>query len=367
MHASARSCRVDPGGRSRPSGVSGFSLAEMLVALALSLVVVGAALTAAQNARRANELATQLLDMNGGLRAAMDLMVRDLIQVGQGLPAGRVIEKPTGAGATPVRRPGPPAARLTFDTAAPVFSAVTVGAGLGPAYREPDASGGTVTGPATDIVTLLYVDNRFDGITCTITPSARVIAVSPNPAAGGARISGPSVSDPLVAGDLIMVTGSNAASGSALAVVTRVAGQSVHLDADDPMNLNQMSGAADGTLMQLLPTPARATSAALSRVRMVTYFLDTAPDTPRLMRQINYNPPRTVAVGVDNLQVSYDLADGVNNPTNVKAPAVPNQIRKVNLYLSARSRRRGPDGQFLRNSLATQVALRSLAFVDRYL
>jgi hypothetical protein len=35
--------------------------------------------------------------MNNGLRTAMDLMVRDMLQVGQGLPTGRVILVPSGA------------------------------------------------------------------------------------------------------------------------------------------------------------------------------------------------------------------------------------------------------------------------------
>lgn len=77
----------------------------------------------------------------------------------------------------------------------------------------------------------------------------------------------------------------------------------------------------------------------------------------------------------------YDLADGVNNPSNVRmddddlnggsvncpTSCYPNQIRKVNIVLSARSRlpRRGTQ-QFFRNRLVTQVSLRSLAFVDRY-
>ena len=73
----------------------------------------------------------------------------------------------------------------------------------------------------------------------------------------------------------------------------------------------------------------------------------------------------------------------MNNPSNVRmddadlaatgpagvrrCPAYPNQIRKVNIMLSARSRlpRRGTQ-QFFRNRLVTQVSLRSLAFVDRY-
>ena len=40
----------------------------------------------------------------------MDLVVRDLLQVGQGLPDGRVIGVPNGAGSAPIIRPGPAAA-----------------------------------------------------------------------------------------------------------------------------------------------------------------------------------------------------------------------------------------------------------------
>ena len=39
----------------------------------------------------------------------MDLIVRDMLQVGQGLPAGRVIMIPNGVGALAIRLPGLPA------------------------------------------------------------------------------------------------------------------------------------------------------------------------------------------------------------------------------------------------------------------
>ena len=84
---------------------------------------------------------------------------------------------------------------------------------------------------------------------------------------------------------------------------------------------------------------------------------------------------------VENLQITYDIADGVTNPANVRmteadlngtgacAPrsCSPNQIRKVNLLLSGRSERPSRvSQQFFHNTLTTQVSLRSLAFVDRY-
>ena len=88
----------------------------------------------------------------------------------------------------------------------------------------------------------------------------------------------------------------------------------------------------------------------------------TDPRRPRLIRRMNNGHPTTfdntlgtvVAFDVEGLQISYDLADGVGNPTNVRmddadldgtgrcAPLVcsPNQIRKVNIAFTGRSRQR---------------------------
>jgi hypothetical protein len=73
---------------------------------------------------------------------------------------------------------------------------------------------------------------------------------------------------------------------------------------------------------------------------------------------------------LEDLQLAYDLVDGVTNPTNIKTPTAPNspnQIRKVNIFLAGRSdsAMRNMD-DYLQRSLSTQVSLRSLSFVDRY-
>jgi hypothetical protein len=95
----------------------------------------------------------------------------------------------------------------------------------------------------------------------------------------------------------------------------------------------------------------------------------------------NNNLGTAVAFDIEGLQISYDLADGVSNPANVKMVAAdllptggcspsacsPNQIRKVNLLMAARSKSvLKSNRQFLRNRLLSQVSLRSLAFVDNY-
>ena len=127
------------------------------------------------------------------------------------------------------------------------------------------------------------------------------------------------------------------------------------------------------------PLPVIATDA--TRIRMISYYIDalTDPARPRLVRRINNQAPTAVAFDVENLSISYDLVDGATNPANVRMtladmtngcagdPCSPNQIRKINIMLSARSKTKlKGSGQYLRNRLLTQVSFRSLAFVDKY-
>jgi type II secretory pathway pseudopilin PulG len=350
---------------------AGFSLIELLIASAISMVIVGAILTAMTDVYRLNDLAQQTNALNGNLRTAMDLMIRDFLQVGQGLPAGRVVLIPSGGGSGPINRPGPPGTAYTFPVGAIELPAVTEGPGLGP----------MINGVTTDMITTLAVDSAFetvgltalaaDGSTMTVDPAVNITDGGP---------------DDLRVGDIIMFT---KGALSALQVVTAVNGQTVTFNTgpEDPLNLNQR-GAANGTIMQLLadappdvPSPVFLPTRA-SRIRMVSYYLDalTDPTTPRLVRRLNSGQGMTVAFAVENLQISYDLADGVTNPTNVRmtaadldgsgrcapSPCSQNQIRKLNVVLTGRSARRAPTGQFLHNTLASQVSLRSLAFVDRY-
>ena len=105
------------------------------------------------------------------------------------------------------------------------------------------------------------------------------------------------------------------------------------------------------------------------------------PDEQRASDDFDNTLGTVVAFDVEGLQISYDLADGVYNWSNVRMtdadlagtgrcpPLVcsPNQIRKVNIALTGRSRQRlRATAQFAHKTLVTQVSLRSLAFVDRY-
>ena len=341
--------------------------------MAVTLIVLAGTLVAMTNAMRASETAKGVTGMNTNLRVGMDLMVRDFIQTGQGLPVGRVVSVPNGVGAGPVVRPGPPGSAYTFDPNSPVLSAVTPGPDLGPQISQ----------APTDMVTILAADSSFENV-CLSALNADNMTVDAN-----VNISdgGP---DDIRVGDLVMLT---KGTFSALLFVTATADQTVTFSGGDPMNLNQYDNTLTmlGTLNQLRAAAPPDTPAACpagvptraTRVRLISYYVDAATDpaNPRLVRRMNADPGRVVAFSVEGLRISYDLADGATNPTGIRMDAndldgsgacnpsacSANQVRKINVFLSGRSRNRhSVTDDFMRNALTSQVSLRSLAFVDRY-
>lgn len=331
---------------------TGFSLVEFLVSTMLTLVVLGISLATFSDAVNINQLAGLVADTDQNLRSGLTMLTRDLIQAGEGIPTGG-IPVPSGDGSTPVNRPGPVGVAYTFP-AGMVLPAVTPGAGLGP----------LVVVQPTDLITVIYADPTL--------PLNGAPLVSINASGSRAEVDPAiSITEPdsaVRAGDLIMFSN---AVGNALQEVTGTDGaQTMFFDPGDPLNLNQPA-AAQGTLVRLQSSPGAYPPTAATRVVMVSYYIDVSnPAGPRLVRQVGAGPRLAIALGIENLQLSFDLVDGATNPTNVKtavAPNSPHEIRKVNVFLSARSEAPAlRTQQVFRNSLATQVSLRSLSFVDRY-
>jgi prepilin-type N-terminal cleavage/methylation domain-containing protein len=323
-----------------------------------------------------------LIELLIAMTIGVDLLVRDFIQVGQGMPTGRTVQVPNGVGALRIQRPHPQGSLCTeWPAGTTALSAVTPGPGCGP----------VINGVATGLVTTLAVDAVLDAVPVqSFNLVGHTATVStPAQAAGGRDISAGGPDDVRV-GDLMMFT---KGSGSALVYVTAVDGvQTFTFGGGDPMNLNQFVPALNGTLDDLATTaPTTANSSSTSRIRMITYYLDNTldPTTPRLIRHMNWGDPNaavnqrgnTVAFSIENLQFTYDMLDGVGNPSNVRMvdadltaagacapnPCSPNQIRKVNVFVAGRSARVfSATNRFFRSTLNTQVSLRSLALVDRY-
>ena len=217
---------------------SGFTLIELIVAMAVTMIALAAALLIFRDSTKANTNVTQASDMSDNLRAGLNLIVQDLIQTRTGIPTGGISipNTPNSAGCNtgrPVNRP-PTVLNLTFqgpNSANPgcnvILPAIEPGNGLGPAVISPDGT----TGPASDIITIMYADNTLalvqkaiNGPSCpsgTIAASNGLTITFDSTCAtiGGAGI-------PVNPGDLLMIYNNNNPNGI-LQTVTAVSGQTL--------------------------------------------------------------------------------------------------------------------------------------------
>jgi hypothetical protein len=329
----------------------GFSNVEVLISVVLTLILLGGTMSSFNSSVGLSEQVRLMADLGQNLRTGINFAVRDFLTAGWGIPTGG-IPIPSGTGALAVKRPGPPGTNYTFNSL--VIAAVNPGAGLGPAS----------SGQVTDMVNILYSDNTLP---LNQTPLASINANGSSVTVNaGTPITG--ISNPIRTGDLIAFSN---ALGNTMQYVSRVSGQTIFFDSGDPLCLNQ-PGASQGSITQIKNGAVFPPTTA-TRVWLITYYLDltTDPEMPRLIRRVNNKPGEALALVLDNFQLSYDLVDGVTNPTNVGTPTnpnSPNQIRKANIFLSGRSTSKVRNtGDFLRSTLTTQVSLRSLSFIDRYL
>jgi hypothetical protein len=354
---------------------AGLTLVELLVAMALGTLIMGVTMSALADAVRANHAVSGLTNLNNSLRASMDLMVRDFLQVGSGLPPGHVIQIPHGLGALAVRIPGPPGTAFATDADDTDIAAIVPGPGRGP----------TVNGEATDVVTVLMADNTFTDVALTAVTSTSVTVV--NTVNIG---SGP---DRVTPGQLMMI---EKGSHNTLVQVTavNVPARTLTFASGDSLKLNQPA-VGSGSLSALNAAAPANTPAntRITRVRMISYYIDdTIAGRPRLIRRVNnghqtnFNNSLGTVVGLDieDMEISYDLADGNTNPAGVRFtaedldgsgvcapdPCSPTQIRKINVSLTARSNQHDARGAMaptvFRNTLTTQVSLRGMAFLNEY-
>src|ERR1700721_2307916 len=140
---------------------AGFSLMELLVATALMLVIVGTLMKTLSDAAYANEGVTLLANSQENLRAAMNYMVKDIIEAGEGLPQGGItipnattVANPNPAIASKMNRPGPVGGPATFPPSYITLPAITDGFRQGPlaVTPNPNVPGATLLGNPTDCI-----------------------------------------------------------------------------------------------------------------------------------------------------------------------------------------------------------------------
>jgi hypothetical protein len=388
----------------------GFTLTELLFSTAITLLVLAVAMGTFQNALMLNDTATLIAGSNQNLRAGTNALVRDLMQAGRAIPTGG-ISIPSGVGATPINRPSPPTLAYQFNNiTAFTLSAITSGSALGP----------TTAGEATDVITMLTVDPTsyvcypaVAAVPPQQSPCAAVASnlrfpddldVNANPAGPQLSANGSTITvtaalatwitdpvDGIKPGELLLFK--SVSGATAIQTVTSVSAGARQVicqagNATDWFNFNQ-PGAAAGSILALRDRQPNGTFAftsqiSVSRVVMLTYYVydpptvPPSPPAPRLWRKQNDQAPQALAGVVEDLEITYDLVDGVLNPvqipslpyTTIVAPVMTftaNQIRKVNLHVGVRSEEISQlNKDFMRHHITTTVAVRNLAFVDKY-
>ena len=395
----------------------GFSLIELLVALAVGSLVVGAAVQLFSQGMAATFVVSQRAQMQQDLRATSDLLFKDLSLAGAGLPSATGILLPSQAG-NPIYGFSPNCAARNNCTPGNgiAYPCVTAGAipcnptlyGLIPGWQL----GITVPGSPqpSDVVTVVYTDTVF-ALPCytiqTITPTAVTVQLpAPLPAtciltppllAPQPVVTNPPTAGGLTPGDLLLFQ-STVGGNTALAIgevtnVTNNGGGSytVAFAAGDTLNLNQPAAAA-GDLAQLACAPGLAPAtpcpadATVTRIFAVSYYLSMMPDplgvgagTPTLMRQVNGQDPVPVEEGVVNLQFTYDTYNAAGALLNNSGDGGYslgtsfNLIRKINLvHLTTRSQVSGAKSGFMVSNgyqtfdTQTSISARNLSYQNRY-
>jgi len=402
---------------------TGFSLLEVMVAAGVMLVIVGATLKGLSDAAHATQAVTLMADTQENLRGAMNYMVRDITQAGEGIPQGGITIPNNGATSAIAR---PSAVAANFPAAWTALPAISTGFAAGVPSLTPNTvfGGPPLVGPNTDEISVMFADNTLvdasghwlNEYPVHVAPTATgpgCLAANPNPAPAGSitTVGGVTtiVFDPtcinlstagssgLNPGDLLLVqtnTGCAAAGaivgstacdaavpGASMALMS-VSGvtpgtNTITLLCGDAYNLN-CSGQPNGTVVQL-QAPAGSytgTTITVTRLWMISYYVSNAnPFRPQIMRQINFNPATPVGDVIENLQIFYDILNPGSTPPALVLPS-PNEaptfaqqqyIRSAYILICARSENPyGTNNQWFRNNLQAAISIRGLDFYNEF-
>jgi len=390
----------------------GFSLIELMVALALGLLITGAAVKLYSTAVDATWVVQQRAEMQQDLRAAENMLLKDISLAGAGLSQG------------------PPAESITLPNAlgSPVYGCWAGACRPGGGINYPCIGGGcfptmyplipgftrgiTPPGSATpsDVITVVYTDTNL-ALSCYTSPvmtpngTGNVLTfTAPTIPLPGGCVLPPGIAYPqalnnpingLVAGDIVMLnTQANGVSsgGWTMGEVTAVAPANpgnappnpgvsqytVTFANGDPLNMNQSGQTNDLTKVSNGNLPQAW------RIYVITYYLANQVDaaghtTTILYRQVNGQSPIPLVDNIVNLQFTYDTYDAAGDLLNATGDGgmalgiTPNLIRKINVvHLTIHGQLYGTKSSLMATQgyqsfdLQTSISARNMSYSQRY-
>jgi prepilin-type N-terminal cleavage/methylation domain-containing protein len=344
----------------RGSRERGFSLLELLVALGIFTIVLGAIYSMLHVATSDVFTARQATEMLDTARIGLNAMSRDATNCGADypnagatLPAGRLAAL-LGTGAT-----------SAFDSVTPVV----------PGFEIPYTG---ATPGTNDTLMMIYRDNSFN--------NGNVLRVNTVSVAGDVLLNTASGDNTVCAvGELYCVQGPTTAALGWLTAADSSSGTNNRLRFEnaDPLNINQPGVA--GTV-SMLPTssamPNTHDQYVVYRVTWVLYYVEpttTANPARTLMRRVFGAPQAGTGAGtvtstgwldtpicanVQRMRFNYILRDATvtTNPTLVSGADQRQLIRQAQVYLTVESPEVDPESGLRQSTQLVNVfALRNLA------
>lgn len=305
---------------------AGFSLLEMIVAVAVTLVITGAVYGLIAGGNNAFRREPELTERQQNARMAMDLIVRDIANTGSGLPA--MIQAFTrGLDACSASPTSPAGTQRSCPVGAPSAPLTTYAPG--------------VNGVLPDDLELIGNPSNFEGEQTCHYPGGSSSVVRMR--FGGTNIETPQVVLVMMANGTYSVININGTSGNQSAAGDCAQGQP-HTQLDfnqggDPTGLNQPGGMCSNNVTGTaagLP-PSQCNPIMVARGEIVRYGIRVDADgVPNLYRFSSANliqgttgTWQLVAKGVEDLQVQYRSLDPNSVPPMQPASAWTNEPPQV--------------------------------------
>jgi type II secretory pathway pseudopilin PulG len=382
--------------KSKNKSLGGFTLIELLVASSLGLLVILSLTSLFKMGMDATFTISQRAEVQENMRAAIELMTKDLSQAGAGLPTGGLQLATAGV------------SRYACYNATCYLTnhqyPNNVGTGIAnymygilPGYGNGVENGVTIPNASSarnDSITAVYEDFAFplDNFVFTQTSGTIVTAALNQCPPSGTACPNAALPTNVMApgglnvGDVLLfyvsqqgngTTSSGTSSVQTAAIAAEITGISgtgpwtLTFNTGDPLNMNQSSGADN-----LTAAFGAAGQMKVYRLNIVSYFLEVPAaggtvQTPRLMRQVNAQQAVPVADNIINLQFSYDVIDAfsgylsANMPNPIGSGESPTLIQKVNIWIMGESLTPGTK-RSQSMYLITSVSAGNMSFCNSY-
>ena len=372
---------------------SGFTLLELLISAIVGLIMMLAATAIFRQAMNAMFIVTQRAETQQDMRAAIELMTKDISMAGAGLPTGGLQLANTTSSKVACNQTGTCYIGGDIYPSNPTTGTTNYMYGLLPGFGNGVENGPITAAPAAvnDSITSIYCDYNFQlsnfSFTFPSTTQANVSVIASPNSAYPTNILAPGG---LNVGDLIFFlvatpgngTGNQGTSSAqTAAVVAEITGLPSNTEilfaGGDALNFNQTgpnSLAATITSLGANLGAGAGNSVTACRLEAVTYFLQVPAagatvQTPRLMRQVNGLTAIPVADNIINLQFAYDVINQTTGTINanvadpIAAGLSPELIQKANIWVMGQNLTSG-NNRSQSMYLASSVSARNMSFCN---